>query len=344
MNLSAIVLAAGKGTRMKSFLPKVLHPVFFTPMVCHVLKSLQQLVLDQVLVVTGHEHELVEERLADFDVTFVLQEEQNGTGHAVQICEPALQRKTEQVLIVCGDSPLISSETLQLMIDEHINSCSDVTVLSTEVNDPTHYGRIVCDSNNKLLAIVEEKDADADEKEIKEINGGIYIIKKDVLFSSLKQTTTSNMQGEVYLTDIVRIANDDGYKVFRVICGNPLEVMGVNSRQELMKVHDIMQNYFYDHLLDNGVSLIRPTTSSIHPTVKIGTDTCVYANVSLDAHVVIGSFCQIHDHCYIKNSYIGDNVIIGAGSKLIGANIPSNSIVNPASVMIFENEIKIARC
>jgi bifunctional UDP-N-acetylglucosamine pyrophosphorylase/glucosamine-1-phosphate N-acetyltransferase len=343
MNLSAIVLAAGKGTRMKSILPKVLHQVFFTPMVCHVLASLNQLDLKQIIVVTGHEHELVEERLTDYDVTFVLQEEQNGTGHAVQICESALLQATEQVLIVCGDSPLISSNTLQLMIDEHIKSCSDVTVLSTEVDDPAHYGRMVCDSENQLLAIIEEKDASADQKEIKEINGGIYIVRKDVLFSSLKQTNTENMQGELYLTDIVRIANDDQYKVSRVICDNPVEVMGVNSRQELMKVHDIMQNYFYDHLLDNGVSLIRPMTSSIHPTVKIGTDSCVYANVSLGANVVVGSFCQIYEQCYIKNSYIGDNVIIGAGSKLVGANIPSNSIINPASVMIFENEIKVAR-
>ncbi len=342
MNISAIVLAAGKGTRMKSVLPKVLHSVFFTPMVCHVLDSLKQLNLVQKIAVTGHEHELVEQRLTGYDLTFVYQEQQNGTGHAVQLCESSLQSDVDHVLIVCGDSPLVSSHSLQLMMDEHVTSESDVTVLSTEVDDPTHYGRMVCDINNGLLAIVEEKDANADQKNIKEINGGIYIVRKDVLFSSLRQTNTDNKQGELYLTDIVHIANVNGYRVSRVICENPLEVMGINSRKELMKAHDIMQNCFFDHLLDNGVSLIRPTTSSIHPTLKVGTDSCIHSNVSIDSNVVIGSFCQINDQCYIKNSYIGDNVIVGAGSKLIGANIPSNSIVNPASVMVFENEMKVS--
>lgn len=340
MNISAIVLAAGKGTRMKSFLPKVLHPVFFTPMVCHVMDSLKQLDLHQTVVVTGHGHELVEQRLAGYKSTFVYQKEQNGTGHAVQLTEDVLLATTDHVLIVCGDAPFISSQTLQLMLVEHIDSSSDVTVLSTLVDDPSHYGRMVCDEENQLLAIVEEKDASASQKDIKEINGGIYIVRKDVLYSSLKQTDTKNMQGEVYLTDIVRIANADGFKVSRVVCDNPVEIMGINSRQELAKAHDIMQKCLFDHLLDNGVSLIRSCTSSIHPSVVIGADTSIYPNVSLGADVFIGAFCQIEDHCYIKNSYIGDNVIIGPGSRLIGANIPSNSIVKPAAIMIFENEIE----
>ena len=341
MNISAIVLAAGKGTRMKSFLPKVLHSVFYTPMVCHVLESIQRLDLYQTIVVTGHERELVEQRLGEYSVTFVYQQMQNGTGHAVQLTEDALDDKVGHVLIVCGDSPFISTQTLQLMLDEHLSSDSAVTVLSTFVSDPRNYGRIVCDSDNQLLSIVEEKDANAEQREITEINGGVYIVKKDVLFSSLQQTDTKNKQGEVYLTDIVRIASADGFKVSRVICDDPVEIMGVNSRQELTKAHDIMQHSLFDHLLENGVSLIRPSTSSIHPTVVIGADTSIFANVSIDVGVVIGSFCQISDQCYIKNSYIGDNVIIGAGSRLIGANIPSNSIVNPASVMIFENEINV---
>lgn len=341
MDITAIVLAAGKGTRMKSVLPKVLHPVFFKPMVCHVLESLQHLSTRQIIVVTGHEHEMVEQRLTDYQATFVYQEEQKGTGHAVQLCEASIVKDTEHVLIVCGDSPLISGHTLQLMFDEHVGSESDVTVLSTQVDDPTNYGRMVCDSKNQLLAIVEEKDADADQKEIQEINGGIYIVKRDVLFASLEKTDTNNKQGEVYLTDIVRIANADGFKVSRVICENPVEIMGINSRQELTKAHDIMQNSFFDHLLDNGVSLLRPGTISIHPSVKIGTDTMISANVVLGANVVIGSFCQINDQCYISNSYVGDNVVIGAGSKLIGAKIASNSIVNPVSVMVSENEIEV---
>ena len=342
MKTSALILAAGKGTRMKSLLPKVLHPVFFKPMICHVLDSLKLLTLDQTIVVTGHESRMVEDRLAEYNPVFVFQEMQNGTGHAVQLCAATIHSDTEHVLIVCGDSPLISGNTLQLMVDEHLDSGVDVTVLSTVVDDPTNYGRMVCDDNNQLVGIVEEKDADADQKKIKEINGGIYIVNKDVLFSSLQQTNTENAQGEVYLTDIIRIARNDGYSVARVICENPIEVMGINSRQELSKAHDLMQHSFFEYLLDNGVSLIRPHTSSIHPTANIGSDTCIHANVSFDANVVIGSFCEIKDQCYIQNSYIGDNVIIGAGSKLIGANIPSNSIVNPASVMVFESEIKVS--
>lgn len=342
MNISAIVLAAGKGTRMKSILPKVLHPVFFKPMVCHVLDSLQKLDLNQVIVVTGHEHEIVEQNLLEYSVDFVLQEAQNGTGHAVQLTQSALVESSEHVLIVCGDSPLISQHTLQLMIEDHLKEDADVTVLSTEVTDPSHYGRMVCDAENHLLEIVEEKDANASQKQIKEINGGIYIVRRKILFATLAKINTANAQRELYLTDIVRIAREDGRKVSRVICENSLEIMGVNSRQELVKAHDILQNSFFDYLLDNGVSLVRPFSSSIHPTAVIGSDTTIFANVSLHKNVIIGSFCQISDQCYIENSYIGDNVIIGAGCKLIGVKISSNSIVKPASIMICENEINVS--
>ncbi|MDA3970055.1 MAG: NTP transferase domain-containing protein [Desulfobulbaceae bacterium] len=339
MNIAAIVLAAGKGTRMKSFLPKVLHPVFYSPMICHVLDSLQALNLTQTIVVTGHKRQLVEETIAEYQPAFVFQEDQNGTGHAVQLTEQILESNIEHVLIVCGDSPLISADTLQLMIDEHQDSQSDVTVLSTVVDDPSNYGRMVCDAENRLLAIIEEKDATLVQKDIREINGGIYIVRKEVLFSSLEQVNSENAQGEVYLTDIVGIANNDGHNVSRVICENPLEIMGVNSRKELMEAHDIMQDRFFDQLLDHGVTVMRRSTSSIHPTATLGQDTTIYSNVSIDSNVIIGSFCQIHDQCYIKDSYIGENVIIGAASKLIGANIPANSIVKPGSIMIFANDM-----
>lgn len=326
---------------MKSFLPKVLHHVFFSPMICHVLDSLQPLNLSQTIVVTGHERELVEEAIAEYQPLFVFQEHQNGTGHAVQLTESSLSSDIDHVLIVCGDTPLVSATTLQLMIDDHHTRQSDVTVLSTLVDDPTNYGRMICDAEDNLLAIIEEKDATADQKNIREINGGIYIVRKDVLFSSLLQTDSANAQGEVYLTDIIKIANRDGRIVSRLICENPLEIMGVNSRKELMRAHDIMQDRFFDSLLDNGVTVMRRSTSSIHPTATVGQDSTIHSNVSIDANAVIGSFCHIYDQCYIMNSYIGDNVVIGAGSKLIGANIPSNSIVNPASVMIFENDFKV---
>ncbi|MEN8258265.1 MAG: sugar phosphate nucleotidyltransferase [Thermodesulfobacteriota bacterium] len=342
MKISCLILAAGKGTRMKSSLPKVLHPVFFQPMVCHVLDSVSALPLAQTIVVVGHQHEMVQGVLHNYNVSFVVQEEQNGTGHAVLVCGEMVASDCDTVLILCGDTPLVRSDTLQQMIDRHQANQNIITIMSTKVDTPTGYGRMVCDDQEQLLEIVEEKDASEDQRSIKEINGGIYLVNREFLFSALAQVDTNNAQGEVYLTDIVKKGNESGTKVSSFLCNDSQEILGVNSRQELAQAHDIKQQELFVKLWDSGVSLQRPSTLSIHPATSIGQDTVVHANCTINHNVFIGRHCDIGSHTYIKNSYIGDDVLVGSGSVLIGAKIESGNVVSPGTVTVTENKISIS--
>lgn len=342
MKISCLVLAAGKGTRMKSSLPKVLHPVFFQPMVCHVLDAVCQLPLGQTIVVVGHQHQMVQAALAAYDISFVVQEEQNGTGHAVLVCEEMVDASSDTVLILCGDTPLISPTTLQEMVTRHEEQGNVVTVMSTEVDEPFGYGRMVCDEQRQLYEIVEEKDATDEQRRIREINAGIYLVERDFLFKALATVDVNNAQGEVYLTDIVKKGNASGVKVATYICENNQEILGVNSRQELAQAHDVKQQQLFTKLWDSGITLHRPSTLSINPATSIGQDSVIQASCTISQNVIIGRHCDIGSHSYIENSYIGDDVMIGPGSLLIGVKIDSGSIVSPGTVSIAENKISIA--
>lgn len=339
MKISCLILAAGKGTRMKSMLPKVLHPVFFQPMVSHVLDAARKLPLLQTIVVVGHQQEKVQEALHEYTISFAVQDEQKGTGHAVLICEELVSLESDAVLILCGDTPLVRAETLQAMINQHQAQQNVISVMSTDVENPSGYGRMICDEHGQLLEIVEEKDATDDQRSIREINGGIYLVQRDFLFRALATVGTDNAQGEVYLTDIVRKGNEAGVKVAGFVCKNSQEIHGVNSRQELARAHDVKQDEFFVKLWDSGVSLQRPTTLSINPTAIIGMDTVIQANCTIGQKVFIGSHCQIGAHTFIENCDIGDGVIVGPGSVLAGVTLGAGSIVSPGTVTINENII-----
>jgi bifunctional UDP-N-acetylglucosamine pyrophosphorylase/glucosamine-1-phosphate N-acetyltransferase len=310
-------------------------------MVCHVLDAVRQLPLEQTIVVVGHHYEMVQKALQEYEVSFAVQEEQNGTGHAVLVCEDMVGSDCDTVLIVCGDTPLVQSTTLQKMIDSHTLQKNVITVLSTEVENPYGYGRMVCGEQQQLFEIVEEKDASDVQRTIKEINAGIYLVQRDFLFKALATVDTDNAQGEVYLTDIIKKGNDDGVKVASFICEDSKEILGVNSRQELAQAHDLKQQELFVKLWDSGVSLQRPTTLSINPATSIGSDTVIQANCTINQNVIIGRHCDIGSQTYIKNSYIGDDVMVGPGSVLIGVKIDSGSIVSPGTVTIAENKISI---
>ena len=205
-NLSTIILAAGKGTRMKSEKAKVLHELFFAPMIHHVLNALTGLDRAKDVVIVGHQRDKVMASLENFDVEFSVQEEQLGTGHAVLAAENHLAGSGDAIMILCGDTPLIQTETLQAMYAHHQKSNTPLTVMTTHLTNPTNYGRIISDESGNVLSIVEEKDATDEEREITEINAGIYCADESFLFSALKEVGTNNSQGEVYLTDIVAIA------------------------------------------------------------------------------------------------------------------------------------------
>ena len=334
MSVCAIVLAAGKGTRMKSSLAKVLHPVFYKPMVGHVVELLQAIAVEQTLVVVGHQRQAVEDFLRPYGVGFVEQQEQLGTGHAVAVCQDAVDAAIDTVLILCGDTPLLSTTTVAAMLHAHEKQGATVTLLTTEVENPNNYGRIVSDELGGVARIVEEKDASPDEKTIREINAGVYCVDRRFLFAALARVDSNNAQGEIYLTDIVAQATEQGLPVGRVMCPDSSEVLGVNSRHELSLAHDLMQDEFLRGLNDAGVSILRPATVAIHPSAVIGNDTVLEAGVSVAEGVVIGRGCSIGARCYLRDCRLGDDVRLGPGAMVIGAEIKSGESIGPGQQMV----------
>ena len=241
-HISGLVLAAGLGTRMKSSRAKVLHEVLFKPMILHVMDTIKTLNLDQTYIVVGHQREEVAKLVSGYQAKCIVQEEQLGTGHAVLIAEKELRSIGGTVLILSGDVPLIRAETLQAMLAGHTQSKPVMTLMTTTLNNPANYGRIVRNRQEGLLGIVEEKDATDEQKKISEINAGIYCVKVEFLFDALKKVTTDNKQGEMYLTDIVKIAIDAGLQVDIFSGASSEEVLGINSRNELAEANKYLQH------------------------------------------------------------------------------------------------------
>ncbi len=326
---TCIVLAAGKGTRMKSEKAKVLHEVFYAPMIHHVLDALDKISVGQTLVVVGHQVERVKEALIKYEVSFVRQAEQLGTGHAVLCAEEKVDKKTNTVMILCGDTPLISAATLENMLLEHYASQSVLTIMTTILENPSNYGRIACNEQGHVLRIVEEKDATVEQKRIKEINAGIYCADVSFLFDALKKVGSDNSQGEIYLTDIVELAIQAGHSVNRFAGVDAEEVLGVNSRLELAAAHSYLQMERNKEFMLSGVSLFSPETISIQKKVSIDKDTCIYANVQISGKSTIGAGCTIHPNSMIHSCRIGNNVTIGPFCNLDNQVIADSAIIKP---------------
>ena len=315
-NICAVILAAGKGTRMKSERAKVLHEVFGSPMVCHVIDAVKAAGIHDVVVVVGHQVEKVQACLATFEVKLALQEEQLGTGHAVLCAKPEIGEEHSQILILCGDTPLISSATLAHFKEHHKASGAAVTVMSTIVDDATNYGRIIVDEKGAILRIVEEKDASESERLIKEINAGVYLVEKTFLFDALLRVGNDNSQGEVYLTDIVSIAHRMNLLVNRYPCSDPSEVTGVNSRVELAAVEKCFRDRRNADLMRSGVTMQDPSSTFIDREVVIGKDTLIRAHVHLRGQTVIGERCVIDCFSVLSDCNLGDGVVIAPFSNL----------------------------
>jgi len=240
--LAAIILAAGLGTRMKSDRAKVLHEINGKPMVIYVIETASKIVGKDIVLVVGKQAEKVKELVsAVYEVLFALQEDQLGTGHAVKCALPLIPEYAEQVLILCGDVPLLSSDTVTKLYDNHMREKRDISILAAEIENPKGYGRVIIDEKQSVLGIVEEADATADQKRIKTINSGIYCVKKTFLKYSLNKIKADNAQGEFYLTDIVKIGYKENKKVGAIIGENNEEILGINSMQDLMVVEGIIQ-------------------------------------------------------------------------------------------------------
>ncbi|MFW8602293.1 NTP transferase domain-containing protein [Desulfobacterota bacterium M19] len=302
--LHAIVLAAGKGTRMKSARAKVLHPVLFSPMICHVMDSLSDLDAG-VVVVTGHQAAEVEAALALYPVSFVRQAEQLGTGHAVLSTADLLENEGGTALILCGDTPLIRSETLNLMVADHRAAARTLTVMTTILGRPDNYGRIICNQEDELVKIVEERDADSAERQIKEVNAGIYCVEVPALFAALRQVGSDNAQGEIYLTDIVEIICRHS-KTGRFICPDPEEIMGVNSRVEQEEATRIMQRRVNQQWMLAGVSLVGQESIFIERSSAIGIDTTIQGPCYITGRSIVGRECEIGPFCIMDNYQAAD--------------------------------------
>jgi bifunctional UDP-N-acetylglucosamine pyrophosphorylase/glucosamine-1-phosphate N-acetyltransferase len=325
--LSVIVLAAGKGTRMKSEKAKVLHEALFVPMIHHVLTAALVLEPARTVVIVGHQQNRVKEALAGFDVDFAVQREQLGTGHAVLVSAGCFDDSPGDILILCGDTPLIKGSSLQEMLAEHRQDSRDLTLLTTMLDNPENYGRIICDERGHVRQIVEQKDANPEQLKIQEINGGIYCVDKQFLFSALEKVGTDNNQGEVYLTDIVSIGVDSGMRVGRYVARDPVEVLGVNSRLELAQAQIELQRRRNSALMAAGVTIYSPDTVRISGETIVENDTIIEPGVVISGKSLIGCGCTIRQGAILENCRIEGGVEIGPYSHLSNQTINENTTV-----------------
>jgi bifunctional UDP-N-acetylglucosamine pyrophosphorylase/glucosamine-1-phosphate N-acetyltransferase len=308
-NRFAIILAAGQGTRMKSKLYKVLHPVCGKPMVQHVVEQVSQLGLQEIVTIVGHGAELVKEQLGE-QSKFALQAEQLGTAHAVSQAVSLLGQETGTTLVICGDTPLITAETMEALLQHHEEMGAKATVLTAYIEDPTGYGRIVRNDKGYVEKIVEHKDASDDERKLREINTGTYCFDNQALFESLKKVSNENVQGEYYLPDVIEILKKEGSIVSAYQTDRFEETLGVNDRIALSQAEDIMKKRINQKHMMNGVTLIDPNNTYISVDAVIGSDTIIYPGTVIEGETTIGSDCVIGPHTTLKDSEVGNGTAI----------------------------------
>ncbi len=325
-NLYAIVLAAGQGTRMKSKKSKVMHQVNGEPMIGHVVNTLQKLGVEEIVVVVGHQGESIQEYFGN-RVQFVWQQEQLGTAHAVKQAKLLLQGKEGTTLVVMGDTPLITLDTLELLVNEHKQKNAKATILTTMVDNPTGYGRILRDSQDKVYGVVEEKDANAEQKLITEINTGTYVFDNQKLFTSLDKVDNNNAQGEYYLPDVISILVNAQEMIAAYSTIKSWEIIGINDRVALAEAEKLMRKHINLQHMKAGVTIIDPDTTYIENEVEIGMDTIIYPQTYLKGKTKIGSEAVIGPdvdmidttvgsfvtitHSVVMSSYIEDSVKVG---------------------------------
>lgn len=327
MDIKSVILAAGKGTRMKSETPKVLHEIFGKTLVGYVLDNVKNITSENFVIV-GHHAEEVEKYIKNNyeNAKTVLQTPQLGTGHAVSMVCPMLKDYNGLVLILCGDTPLITEETLKKFIEFHKSQKSDLTVMSTIFENPTNYGRIIRENDNTLKCIVEEKDATPEQKAIKEVNAGIYCIDWKKVQPAFSQLTSNNAQGEYYLTDIIEWGKKNSLSVNAYIMENNEEIFGINSRLHLAEATKIMQKRINEKHMVNGVTIVDPSTTYISADTEIGQDTIIFPATYIEGKNKIGKNCKIGPCAHLRGGVeIADNVKIGNFVEVKKSKINSNT-------------------
>ncbi|MFJ7367677.1 bifunctional UDP-N-acetylglucosamine diphosphorylase/glucosamine-1-phosphate N-acetyltransferase GlmU [Peribacillus frigoritolerans] len=318
-NRYAIILAAGQGTRMKSKLYKVLHPVCGKPMVQHVIDQVNQLQIEDIVTVIGHGAEKVQEQLGD-SCKYALQEQQLGTAHAVMQAESVLSARSGTTLVICGDTPLIKAETMKELIALHEQSQAKATILTAYADNPAGYGRVLRGEGGLVEKIVEHKDASEEERYVKEINTGTYCFDNQALFSALKKVSNENVQGEYYLPDVIEILKEEGEVVTAFQSSEFEETLGVNDRVALSQAEQILRKRINEKHMRNGVTIIDPLTTFIEADVQIGQDTVINPGSFIKGKSIIGQECLIGPNTEISNCEIGD------GTEVLQSVVHESSI------------------
>ena len=320
---------------MKSELPKVMHQVCGRPMLSYVLDLAKGLGIKNSLVVTGHKRELLKDLLAGYKAKEVYQDKRLGTADAIKRCQPALKGFSGNIIVLYGDQPLLKKETLQELIQRHIKTRAEATILSAYPNNPFGYGRIIRDNYSRITAIVEEKDASSREKEIKEINTGIICFKKDSLFKTIPKIKSDNAKKEYYLTDVIRIMAKEGALIESVsISQDVQEAQGINSRIDLAQAIKSMRLRILEKFMLEGVTIVDPDTTYIEEGVRIGRDTVIYPFTFIERDVIIGNFCQIGPFCHLRpETVIEDKVTVGNFTEITRSRLGRDSFMKHFSYL-----------
>ena len=337
--LHVVVLAAGKGTRMKSRLPKVLHQAAGLPLLHWVLRLARSLDPASITVVLGHEADAVERAAAASDVRFVLQSPQLGTGHALLQTRSVLGSAPGRVLLLSGDVPLLTAASVRALLDRQASARASLVVATAKVPDPTGYGRIVRDDSGGLLRIVEHRDADETVRRIDEINSGVYVFDLPPLFDALASVGSANAQGEYYLPDLVEIHRRAGRRVDALLLDDADEIRGINTRAELAEVGRVLQARINAAHMAAGVTLVDPATAYIGPDVTIGPDTVIHPFVILDGRTSVGSACELHAGTRISDCALADAVTVLNHCVLQSSTVSQGAQLGPFARLRPESQI-----
>lgn len=330
-NITAIVLAAGQGTRMKSSRPKVVHEILGRPMVAYLIDTLKGAGVEDIVLVVGHQADRVQEVYRDYGVRFVVQDPQLGTGHALQVAWPAVPKDAQTVMVLCGDAPLISGESILTLQQLHKSTGVAITMQTIELTDGKHYGRVVRDNAGRVEAVVQSKDAKnhPDILAIREINTGAYCFEAAFLADSLPRLAPSPVTGEIYITDLIKLAREQGRGVEALIDPDREKLLGINSRAELAMAMQTVKRQINARHMDEGVTLIDPESTYIESGVTVGLDTVIYPNVFLQGDTVIGENCVIEATVKIVDSTLEDGVKIKMGCVITNSRIGAGADTGP---------------
>ena len=333
-NITAVILAAGLGTRMKSGQAKVLHKILGRPMIAYLLDTLREAGVNDIVMVVGHQAEAVQGALQEYGVRFVIQEPQLGTGHAVQVAMPAVPASAGTVMVLCGDAPLISGESIAALRELHDTTGAAVTVQTIELADGAHYGRVVRDEQGRVAAVLQSKDS-KDRPEIlaiREINTGAYCFEAAFLVDGLTKIPKSPVTGEIYLTDLIHIARERGRAVEALVDPDWEALLGINSRAELAEATRTVKRRINARHLEQGVTLIDPEATYIEFLVSIGRDTVIYPNVYLQGRTVIGENCLIEASVKIVDSILEHDVYVKMGCVITQSRVGAGVDMAPMPI------------